>query len=161
MAFDIPTHMELWKKSVDVQTHFNDIGWRIRALGLTALTFTFGTTFIAYTNGKPLELWYQQASPASLIPIIGLVLWASFWFMDAAWYHRLLIGAVKDAARLEALLQKNGIQVELGKSISESSRVWFFWTNRGLHSTAKLNVYYGMIGAALLFTAWFIFTRGA
>lgn len=32
-------YIELWKQTVAVQQHFNDLEWRIRQLALTALTF--------------------------------------------------------------------------------------------------------------------------
>lgn len=40
-------YIELWKQTVAVQQHFNDIEWRIRQLALTALTFALGAAAVA------------------------------------------------------------------------------------------------------------------
>ena len=37
LPFNANAHLEIWKESISVQMHFNDIGWRIRALALTVL----------------------------------------------------------------------------------------------------------------------------
>lgn len=140
-----------WTKAIDVQQHFNDISWRIRALWLTALTFTLGATFIAYKGSDPLTQWvFEGKSPALFIPILGLFLWVAFWFVDAAWYHRLLVGAVKEGTRLEGLLKEAGVDLFLTGAIGKESPVgtWF----GTMHSKHKLNVFYVLGGLPLIFT---------
>jgi FMN phosphatase YigB (HAD superfamily) len=141
---DVNSHLELWKKAVDVQQHFNDIGWRIRALALTAMTFAFGAAGFAYVNAGTVQLGrLGDVSLAALVPVVGLVLWASFWFMDALWFHRLLYGAVRDGGRLERVLRWAGVRADLGNAIGKASPV------RRLHSTHKLHLFYAFGAFAL------------
>lgn len=171
--FDAALHLQLWQKAVDVQMHFNDIGWRIRALGLTVLTFTFGAIGVVYSNSETLLILGRDATPAFLVPIVGFMLWVAFWFTDAGWYHKLLVGSVKDAMRLEKLLNANGVNARLGKTIGEESpirfykpRSWNAWKSRGprkawmragkpveMHSKVKLHAFYGGIALLLLATS--------
>lgn len=148
-------HLEVWKKAIDVQQHFNDLSWRIRALWLTALTFTLGATFFAYKDAKIIPMGFLgDKSPALVIPLLGLFLWAAFWFVDAAWYHRLLSGSVTEGVRLEKVLTKAGREVSLTKAIGESSPVA---TPLGImHSKHKLNVFYLLGGLPLLVTVTFL-----
>jgi len=140
---DVNVHTKLWEQAVTVQQHFNDIGWRIRALALTAITFTLGATGFAYVNaGSSSAL--GPISVAALVPVLGLILWIAFWFMDALWFHRLLQGAVDEGTRLERLLRSVGVRVNLGGSIGKASAIG--WA----HSTEKLHIFYAWIALALV-----------
>lgn len=160
-SVDVPAHLKLWEKSVDVQMHFNDLGWRIRALALTALTFTFAATGVAYANTDSIDILGYATSPAAFVPVLGLVLWFAFSFMDVHWFHRLLRGSVRDGERLESLLQANGISADLGGHIGRESPMKFRWQKTEMHSTKKLQGFYRVTGASLLVTALAIFFLGA
>ena len=148
--FNEAAHLELWKKSVDVQMHFNDIGWRIRALALTAFTFVLGATGLVYANIPPIDTPSWHFSIASIVPILGLLIWWAFWFMDAKWFHRLLIGSVVDGARLERLLNAHLVEADLGGAITRASptAVWRFGKVR--HSSERLDLFYRVVGIALV-----------
>ena len=148
--FDPVVHTELWKKSVDVQMHFNDIGWRIRALALTALTFVLGATGYVFANTPPVDLGFWRWSVSSIVPVVGLLIWWSFWFMDAKWFHRLLVGSVQDGDRLEKLLNQHRVRVGLGDSISNESPISAWPFRRVRRSSDRLNLFYKVIGWALL-----------
>jgi hypothetical protein len=143
--------IEAWKKAIDVQQHFNDLSWRIRALWLTALTFTLGATFVAYKDAKVINMGLLgEESPSLVIPVLGLFLWAAFWFVDGVWYHRLLVGSVKEGTRLENALTAAGTHVALTKTIGENSPakvLFIIW-----HSRGKLNIFYILGGLPLLLT---------
>ena len=142
-------YVDAWKKTIEVQQHFNDLSWRIRALWLTALTFALGATFIAFKDGKAVELiWLGQKSPALLVPVVGLLLWLAFWFVDRQWYHRLLVGAVREGMSLETKLKELGVDVALTKTIGDSSP-WNTWLGT-LHSAHKLNLFYVLGGLPLV-----------
>ena len=49
-------YLEMWKKTVTVQQHFNDIEWRIRSVGLTAVAAVLGTASLSSTNAGRLTL---------------------------------------------------------------------------------------------------------
>ena len=148
--FNAELHVELYKHTVDVQQHFNDIGWRIRAIALTALTFTFAATGLTYVNTTRIPIGPFHVSPAFVVPILGLLLWWAFWFMDAKWFHRLLIGSVRDGERLESLLKEHGIEADLGAAINAESGVKVLPWGKPLRSSQRLNVFYRTVGAALI-----------
>lgn len=147
-------YLDVWKKVVDVQQHFNDLGWRIRALALTALTFALGATGFTYVNaGRIPQL--GNLSAAAFVPLLGLVLWAAFWFMDAAWFHRLLKGSVDEGIQVEGILKQAGMRVDLGSHIGRASPLG------KLHSTGKLNLFYGVIALVLSGLSLLFFLLGA
>lgn len=147
--------VEVWKKSIEVQQHFNDLSWRIRALWLTALTFILGATFLAYREADPISLGcLGETSPAFVIPILGIFLWLAFWFVDALWYHRLLSGSVVEGLRIEKELEGLGFVIQLTQTIRDESPVS---TPFGvMHSKHKLNAFYVLGGLPLILSESFL-----
>ena len=143
------TQVEIWKKIVDVQQHFNDIGWRIRALAMTALTFTLGATFFGYLNADLVTVGGLQFNPATFVPVLGFFIWLLFWFADGIWYHRLLSGASAAADPVEQRLKSLGVTAELSTEIQKASHRK--WLGMEMNSTRKLNIFYA-IGALILLT---------
>lgn len=148
-------YLEAWKKVVEVQQHFNDISWRIRQLWLAALTFVLAATLIAFKDAEKVQLWYGAETPAVAVPVLGLILCLSFWFVDRQWYHRLLKGAVDQGSELEKRLAKHGLHVGLTDGISKQSPIKFRWLFKDMRSNQKVNVFYGF-GAVLLFFLLFL-----
>ena len=142
--FDVQAHMTIWTQVVSVQQHFNDLGWRIRSIAITTMTFTLGAAFFGYLNATPVPFQDGTVNPAALVPILGLLIWAMFWFMDALWFHRLLKGAGNAATETEALLNAHGIAANLSGEIYKASpvKVWG-------RSTRRLHTFY-LFGAAVL-----------
>lgn len=90
-------YVAMWKTSVDVQQHFNDIEWRIRGLALTVATFALGAAGVAAKDGSTLG----PISLGSAVLVLGLILWYAFYFVDYLWYHPLLKAAVAEGTQLE------------------------------------------------------------
>lgn len=141
-------YIELWRQTVDVQKHFNDIGMRIRGLALTALTFVLGAAAVALKDGTKVRFAHVDLGLASALLAGGLIVWAAFYFIDQVWYHRLLIGAVRHGEALEAEIRKVLPSAGLTLAITASSpfRIWR-WT---LHSRHKMQIFYGAVAALLL-----------
>lgn len=131
--------LEAWKKAVDTEAHFNDIEMRIRNLALTlsGAVFAFGKIL-----DKDLEGYIFLA-------LVGIV--STFWFMDKHWYHRLLLGAVDEATRLERELSGYGIAIRLTETISKKSPFVLF--KREVHSKEKIDVFYLALGTMALIAA--------
>jgi phosphoglycolate phosphatase-like HAD superfamily hydrolase len=166
---NVDAQVAIWKETIGVQMHFNDIGWRIRALGLTVLTFTLAAVGFVYINTGSANLFDWAVSPALMVPFLGAVLWTAFWFADRGWFHKLLIGSVIEGANQEQILTSNGVRVNLGGNIGAQSPIKFYRRQsreeklnevmkvqrvfRGQpmewHSALKLNMFY-WIGFALL-----------
>lgn len=159
--------VEMWKTTIEVQQHFNDLEWKIRGLALTVLTGALGAGALALREGSTLLIGSWRFSLASLVLVAGLLVWLAFFFVDSVWYHRLLVGSVKEGMRIEGVIQKSlpggG---ELTKAIGDASP-WSFPSqdarkNRAgqpkpikparvtLHSKHKLLTFYAGVGSILL-----------
>ena len=95
-------YIDLYKQTVEVQMHFNDIEWRIRGLALTVATFALGAAGITAKDGTRIG-WLSQGA---VVLMIGLLLWYAFYFVDRVWYHPLLKGAVEQGTEIEQEIQK-------------------------------------------------------
>lgn len=96
--------IEVWKQTVQVQQHFNDLGLRIRNLALTLLVAVFGAAALALRERIQIVVWGTQLSLASALLLVGLVGWLAFYFIDRFWYHKLLVGFVVHGEALEGIL---------------------------------------------------------
>ena len=100
-------YVELWKQTIDVQKHFNDIELRIRGLALTVLTFVLGGASLALRDATVIKVGKIEIQFGALILLLGTLLWLTFYFVDQIWYHRLLIGAVVHGENLKKLLESS------------------------------------------------------
>lgn len=114
-------YIEIWKKTVDVQQHFNDIQWRIRGLALTVATFTFGAASLAAKDGIRIGF----LSLGGTLSLVGLLLWYGFYFVDRYWYHVFLKASVSQGLSLEEAISRHLSESGLaGKISSDSSSVY-------------------------------------
>ncbi len=153
-------YIELWKQTIEVQKHFNDIELKIRGLGLTVLTFVLGGASLAVRDGTVIKLVGLQVDFGTVILFLGTFLWLIFYFVDQIWYHRLLIGAVIHGEELESELRKHLPKAGLSGQITKSSpyrlRIhlgrWNAW-ERDLHSTQKIRIFYWFVAFLLIIFA--------
>src|SRR6266567_2070560 len=82
--------VEVWKTTVGVQQHFNDIEMRIRNYALTLLVGILAGAGVALKDKTIVQVAHHSVSLGSVILLAGLIGWLAFYFMDVAWYHRLL-----------------------------------------------------------------------
>lgn len=145
-------YVEMWKQTVAVQQHFNEIGWKIRGLALTALTFTLGAASLtAAAEDRPAARVVNDfnVDTSALTVCVGLLVWLAFFFVDASWYHRLLKGAVTHGIALERELQRTLPAAGLTIAIGAASPSPLPWTTRQMHSTHKLWLFYWVIAVLL------------
>lgn len=148
-------NVDMWKKTIDVQQHFNDIEWRIRGLALTVATFALGAAGIAAKDGTKVG-WL---SLGSLVLLVGLLLWYAFYFVDRVWYHPLLKSASDYGSRMEKELRKTLPEAGLTDAISAGSpqdNGWLTATlsrKKRMRSVDKLVWFYQVGGAAFVFAA--------
>ncbi len=74
--------VEVWKKTVEVQQHFNDLELRIRNFALTLLVGILGGTAFAIQQGFSVAAGAYRLSLASLLLLVGLVAWIGFYVLD-------------------------------------------------------------------------------
>lgn len=110
-------YIDMWKKSVDVQQHFNDIEWRIRGLALTAVTFALGAAGVAARTGAQ----FGHVSLAAGVVLVGLILWNAFYFVDRVWYHQLLKAAVSGGTKMEEEIKRSLPEAGMTAAISDGS----------------------------------------
>lgn len=146
--------IEIWKKIVDVQQHFNDLELRIRNFALIVTGAFLGLGGYAIKDGGIIDAFGLEVSIAGLVVFSAIFPLFAFYFMDRLWYHRLLEGSVKAGIEAESALKHLGYKVDLGSKISEYSP-FTLWLTSGtkIHSKAKMDIFYLMLVAALLIVA--------
>jgi hypothetical protein len=111
----------IWKAAVDVQQHFNDIEMRIRSLFVTILLALFASTGFMLDKQFDFVLWGWNIKFAVLIPLFGLLGTYLFYFIDRYWYHRLLVGAVRHAIKIEEAHKEKFPELLLSSAIGAES----------------------------------------
>ncbi|GGC97867.1 hypothetical protein GCM10011512_26030 [Tersicoccus solisilvae] len=159
---EVGYYIDMWKKSVEVQIHFNDIEWRIRSLALTAATFALGVAGVAAKDNT--RVWF--VSLGSLIILAGLILWYAFYFVDAHWYHSLLKASVAHGTEIERQIKETLPAAGVTASITQGSGyrtkglVKLITGKDELRSEDKLKWFY-RVGAGALIVAAIVLQVGA
>jgi len=150
--------VDVWKKIVEVQQHFNDIGMRIRSMFVTILLALFASIGFLLDKGLNLKIGKFEVQFAVLVPLFGIIGALLFYFIDRHWYHRLLKGAVNHGNTIESKYKAEMPELSLGAAISTESPyrpgrvvrwianclVWHksYRTNGLLHSDGKIELFY-------------------
>lgn len=148
-----PGQIEIWKKIVDVQQHFNDLELRIRNFALVVTGAFLGLGGYAIKDGGVIALFGHEISIAGLVVFSATLPLFAFYFMDRLWYHRLLDGSVQAGIDAENALRALGYTVDLGSRILEASPFKLWLTGRCVHSKTKMDIFYGMLLLTLLAVA--------
>lgn len=140
---NLAAQIEVWKKIVDVQQHFNDLELRIRNFALIVTGAFIGLGGYALKDGGFVHLWGCRMSVSGLVVACSILPLFAFYLMDRLWYHRLLDGAVQAATPVEGRLRDMGIIVDLGPTISRASPFHIF--GRKIRSKHKMDGFYGIL----------------
>jgi hypothetical protein len=149
--------LEAWKKTIDVQQHFNDIEMRIRNLAVTVIVAIIGAAGLALREQMTINLLGFKTSFAVWLILAGLVAWGAFYLLDRWWYHRLLLASVRHGERLEAALKDKVPGISLTTTITVESRLGR-WGRDTEQSHKRLDLFYGSIAAIMIAAAlllWF------
>lgn len=146
--------LEAWKKTIDVQQHFNDLELRIRNFAVTVFVAILGVAGIALQNHIFITIFNFRTSLASWILVAGLIGWFAFYFMDRFWYHHLLSGAVTHGQVIEDGLKQAYPSIALTHAISKASPSKFFGLS--IHSSQKIDIFYALVTVLLLIAIWAI-----
>lgn len=123
----LDSSIEVWKKVVDVQQHFNDLELRIRNFALTVFTAIFAGIALLEREKIKVNLWDKDLHASSILCLIGVIVLSAFFYMDKYWYHNLLLGAVKQGEFIEKRYANDFPEIMLGHSIRKSSPHPFLW----------------------------------
>lgn len=146
-GINLELEVDVWKKIVDVQQHFNDIEMRIRNYALTLLLAVLGAASISLRERTTVQIFGAEVALALLLLSGGLVVWLLFYFMDEWWYHRLLLGAVSVGKTIEDRLKDMIPGIALTEAIGRASP--FTLLGKEFHSTAKIRIFYWTIAVGL------------
>jgi hypothetical protein len=154
---NLPLFLEVWKKTVDVQQHFNDLELRIRNFAITVLGAVLSAAILTLKDDIRFSIFGKSAPIAAILVLIAFITWFAFYFMDRFWYHRLLLGAVKHGKTVEDHLKGQIPIICLAGTIGNESP-----TFRGkIHSSNKIDIFYGIIGFFLFVFFICLFFRQA
>jgi hypothetical protein len=134
---------EVWKVTVDVQKHFNDLSMRVRNIAITVLGAFLAAAGYTLKDGATVTLMDRTFSLTGWILIAATVCWFSFYLMDLHWYHRLLRGAVKHGIYVEQSLQSRIPEIGLTAAIDRASPI------HRLRASQRLTIFYGLTGSLL------------
>lgn len=152
----LDAYIEMWKETIGVQKHFNDIELRIRSLALTVLTFVLGGAALAVKERQSVRMFDAEISLGAVILLAGLCVWLAFYFMDQVWYHRFLVGAVRHGEALERVMRETLPEAGLTIEISNSSPYYFkislprLTREFAIRSAAKIRIFYSTVSLILL-----------
>lgn len=142
--------IEIWKKIVDVQQHFNDLELRIRNFALIVTGAFLGLGGYAIKDGGIITIFGWEISVAGLVVVSAIFPLLAFYFMDRLWYHRLLDGSVMAGIEAERALQDLGYKVNLGSEIKNKSPFTMWLIGKKIHSKTKMDFFYGVLAVTLL-----------
>lgn len=136
-APDLGQLLEEWKKTVDVQMHFNDLIMRNRQIVMTSVLTVFGAAaFSLQFPNLILDISLLKFHAAASIILFGLGLLLSMLFLDYFYYFRLLLGAVDRGEGIEKILQERssnqlgGLTLAISKTVdrqrAQRSLFWFY-----------------------------------
>lgn len=140
--------VDVWKKVVDVQQHFNDIEMKIRNVAISVLGAFIGLAGYTYKEPNLVGLLSWKLPLSTFILWVAILPWAAFYLMDRWWYHRLLHGAVKCGEKLEDRIKIDDSCLDLTKMIGKASPINIFGIN--VHSKGKMDIFYGSIAIVIL-----------
>lgn len=140
--------LETWKKTVDVQQHFNDLEMRIRNFAITVVGVLIASVGFTYQQGLQADVFGLRISAGAGLVLAAGFAWLAFFFMDRYWYHVFLKGAVKHASSIEKEFSGKIPGISLGTTISQVSgdvKILCWRTN----SEKRLTIFYG-VGFAMI-----------
>ena len=115
--------ISIWTKTVQTQEHFNEIGMKVRTMYATVLAGIISLYGIFVENSSDIKI--SKITIDAIVPICIAVIVAStlFYFVDRYWYHRLLMGAVKQGSFIEERWKDHLPEMGMGGKISAESPV--------------------------------------
>jgi phosphoglycolate phosphatase-like HAD superfamily hydrolase len=143
-----PEIIKIWEKVIDVQQHFNDIALRIRNIAVTAFTFIVGGIGYIEIAGLSFSIGNFELPLSTALAGFGIIVLLAFFYMDRFWYHKLLLGAVKQGILIEKRWLKILPELKLTHAIGESSPHTFFGFK--IHSKDKFWFFYGLLCGSLI-----------
>lgn len=139
--FLITSYIELWKKVIEVQQHFNEIAMRIRNAAFSVFGAFLVFSGYIFKESISVKIWSHNVPLPSIILFLAIFPLGGFFFMDRFWYHRLLVGSVNEAKKIEHELDNLGINIKLTTNIEIESHDKLFYIF-SMRARSKLTIFY-------------------
>jgi len=144
----IEVKLELWKKTIEVQMHFNELEMKIRNFAILLISAFVGGAGLALKDG--LNISRLDTSLASVLLFCAAFLTMVFYAADRFWYHPLLLGSVNHAMTIERSLTEDGYpESGLTKAVGDASGIALWPTSYKVRSSKKIAIFY--ISMAIIF----------
>lgn len=153
--------VEIWKKIVQTQEHFNEMCMRVRTMFATVMAAILSLYGLILKNGETtIRAYGMEVNVFILLCFSISVTTYLFYFVDRHWYHRLLVGSVNQGSQIERDWAEKLPEIQLGSKISAASPVplndrkvtYLFCRlfvrdpklkqNKALHSDGKIEIFY-------------------
>ena len=118
---ELKNTIDIWKTTVEVQQHFNDLQMRIRNFAITVVGVLIAAVGVTYQQKLRTNLFGLHFAAGLGFIVAAAFAWFSFFLMDRYWYHVFLKGAVQHARKIETDFAAKIPGIGLGKSISDVS----------------------------------------
>jgi hypothetical protein len=151
--------VEVWKKIVDVQQHFNDLEMKVRNFGLLIVSAFISAIGVSLKSQYEAEVVGYNIPVASFLALGSFIVWMLVFLVDVYWYHPLLKGAVLKGIEMEEQIKSQLPNINLTGKIGEESAVSIL-KFKDVRSTTKAKIFYLGIGGVLLVLTILIFCMG-
>lgn len=172
---DKDRYIEIWKKAVETQMHFNEMSVKSRQLGLTFVTASLGVAVVMIARGDDFALsvgtWSVHVGVLLMLAAF-LALWGVRG-LDLNVYHRMLRGAVTFGEDFERTYMKSIFRLDKGmtEAISHFSRhsdakvekggaIYRYTGTCAVTAEHKIRRFYAVTGGALIASALALFVIG-
>jgi uncharacterized HAD superfamily protein len=116
---------KIWKESIEVQMHFNQLIMRNRITVSSVIFAAFGAALAFLKSGETIlklkETPFYISDIIIGIAVIGLL---SYFWIDTVYYFRLLIGAVQFTEDMDRKYKTLGLTRSITKSIKHKKARW-------------------------------------
>ncbi len=155
MTDEEKAQLEIWKVTIQVQQHFNDLSMRVRNIAITVFGAFLAAAGYALKDGSTVTFAGRIFPLTGWILVAALLCWFAFYLMDLHWYHRLLRGAVKHGNEVEDILTPRLPGIGLTHAINAASPFY------RLRASQRLTIFYGLFGTVLAAAALAAFHASA
>lgn len=137
----IEAKLDIWKKTIDVQMHFNELEMKIRNFAILLISAFIGGAGLALKEGMTISS--LDISLASALLYSAAFLTIVFYLADRFWYHPLLLGSVTHGINVEKSLAESGFpEASLTLEVGNASAIKLPCTNFKIRSSMKIAVFY-------------------
>ncbi len=130
LAADKDRYIEIWKKAVETQMHFNEMSVKSRQLGLTFVAAALGVAVVTLSRNEDFSQQFNFFGLTLVIHVallLNIAAYLALWAvkeLDLNVYHKMLRGAVTFGEDFEKNYLKSIFDLEKGmtQAISHNSR---------------------------------------